>query len=62
MDGGPGGGSSGGWKKVIHKIKVIAKKKKVFQTTLICSAGSRELRKGMSRDYPPIFKDPQDYF
>lgn len=62
MDGWVGERSRGG-RKVSHKIKMIAKKtKRVLQTILICSAGSRELKKGISQDCPPIFKDPQDDF
>lgn len=50
----------GAW--LAKKPKRGTRSLRALQTTLICSAGSRELRKGVSQDSPPIFRDPQEDF
>lgn len=50
----------GAWlaKKPEFGVKLL----RALQTTLICFAGSREPRKRMGQDSPPVFRDPQNDF
>ena len=50
----------GAW--LAKKPKCGTRLLRTLQTTLICSTGSRELRRGVSQDSPPIFGDPKDDF
>lgn len=46
----------------VNKPEFGAELPRALRTTVICSAGGREPRKGVRLDFPAVFGDPQDDF